>query len=120
MSGVCTAFHECQKCVCHVLLALAVYPDSGVQSHSQSCLACAVCYAASFLRLLPDSPPTPRSTVHQFPRVCTETEFACHSYNECVALEYRCDRRPDCRDMSDELNCGEELLGTSKGPWWPA
>ncbi|PNJ27285.1 HSPG2 isoform 4 [Pongo abelii] len=45
-------------------------------------------------------------TVPQFPRACTEAEFACHSYNECVALEYRCDRRPDCRDMSDELNCG--------------
>ncbi|KAM5247632.1 basement membrane-specific heparan sulfate proteoglycan core protein isoform 2-T2 [Ctenodactylus gundi] len=48
-------------------------------------------------------------TVPQFPRVCTETEFACHSHNECVALEYRCDRRPDCRDMSDELNCEEPV-----------
>ena len=47
----------------------------------------------------------------QFPRVCTEAEFACHRYNECVALEYRCDRRPDCRDMSDELDCGEGLSG---------
>nr|XP_044625887.1 basement membrane-specific heparan sulfate proteoglycan core protein isoform X8 [Equus asinus] len=45
-------------------------------------------------------------TVPQVARVCTEAEFACHSHNECVALEYRCDRRPDCRDMSDELNCG--------------
>ncbi|KAM5269991.1 basement membrane-specific heparan sulfate proteoglycan core protein isoform 5-T5 [Hipposideros larvatus] len=43
--------------------------------------------------------------VAHIPRVCTEKEFACHSHNECVALEYRCDRRPDCRDMSDELNC---------------
>ncbi|VFV24759.1 basement membrane-specific heparan [Lynx pardinus] len=48
-------------------------------------------------------------TVPQFSRVCTEAEFACHSHNECVALEYRCDRRPDCRDMSDELNCEEEV-----------
>nr|XP_054952810.1 basement membrane-specific heparan sulfate proteoglycan core protein isoform X2 [Pan paniscus] len=52
-------------------------------------------------------------TVPQFPRACTEAEFACHSYNECVALEYRCDRRPDCRDMSDELNCEEPVLGIS-------
>lgn len=52
-------------------------------------------------------------TVPQFPRACTEAEFACHSYNECVALEYRCDRRPDCRDMSDELNCEELVLGIS-------
>ncbi|XP_032156611.1 basement membrane-specific heparan sulfate proteoglycan core protein isoform X9 [Sapajus apella] len=51
--------------------------------------------------------------VPQFPRACTEAEFACHSYNECVALEYRCDRRPDCRDMSDELNCEELVLGVS-------
>ncbi|XP_036888870.1 basement membrane-specific heparan sulfate proteoglycan core protein isoform X6 [Sturnira hondurensis] len=49
-------------------------------------------------------------TVPQVPRVCTETEFACHSYNECVALEYRCDRRPDCRDMSDELDCEEMVV----------
>ncbi|XP_040320101.1 basement membrane-specific heparan sulfate proteoglycan core protein isoform X9 [Herpailurus yagouaroundi] len=51
--------------------------------------------------------------VPQFPRVCTEAEFACHSHNECVALEYRCDRRPDCRDMSDELNCEEEVPAVS-------
>uniref|UniRef100_A0A4X2M3Z2 Basement membrane-specific heparan sulfate proteoglycan core protein n=1 Tax=Vombatus ursinus TaxID=29139 RepID=A0A4X2M3Z2_VOMUR len=44
---------------------------------------------------------TPRS------RLCTEKEFACRTHNECIALEYRCDRRPDCRDMSDELDCGE-------------
>ncbi|XP_023578281.1 basement membrane-specific heparan sulfate proteoglycan core protein isoform X8 [Octodon degus] len=55
-------------------------------------------------------------TVPQFPRVCTEAEFACHSYNECVALEYRCDRRPDCRDMSDELNCEEPVPEVSSVP----
>ncbi|KAM7247874.1 hypothetical protein CapIbe_001827 [Capra ibex] len=47
--------------------------------------------------------------VPQVPRACTEAEFACHRYNECVALEYRCDRRPDCRDMSDELDCEEPM-----------
>lgn len=72
--------------------------------------------ACCLTSLLPPPPPT----VPWFPRVCTETEFACHSYNECVALEYRCDQRPDCRDMSDELDCGEEVLGTSRGSWWPA
>nr|XP_060478237.1 basement membrane-specific heparan sulfate proteoglycan core protein isoform X8 [Panthera onca] len=51
--------------------------------------------------------------VPQFSRVCTEAEFACHSHNECVALEYRCDRRPDCRDMSDELNCEEAVPAVS-------
>ncbi|KAG7252972.1 hypothetical protein CRUP_020169 [Coryphaenoides rupestris] len=24
----------------------------------------------------------------------------------CILLEYRCDNRPDCRDMSDEMDCG--------------
>ncbi|XP_040085468.1 basement membrane-specific heparan sulfate proteoglycan core protein isoform X3 [Oryx dammah] len=48
-------------------------------------------------------------TVPQVPRACTEAEFACHRYNECVALEYRCDQRPDCRDMSDELDCEEPM-----------
>ncbi|KAJ6656843.1 hypothetical protein lerEdw1_003174 [Lerista edwardsae] len=39
-------------------------------------------------------------------RPCTEEEFACRS-GECVAREFLCDRRPDCRDMSDELDCAE-------------
>ncbi|XP_023385164.1 basement membrane-specific heparan sulfate proteoglycan core protein [Pteropus vampyrus] len=55
-------------------------------------------------------------TVPQISRVCTDTEFACHSHNECVALEYRCDRRPDCRDMSDELNCEEPVPELSPIP----
>nr|XP_056721446.1 basement membrane-specific heparan sulfate proteoglycan core protein [Euleptes europaea] len=37
-------------------------------------------------------------------RACTAEEFACRS-GECVAREFLCDRRPDCRDMSDELDC---------------
>ncbi|CAK6440721.1 unnamed protein product [Pipistrellus nathusii] len=57
--------------------------------------------------------------VPQISRVCTEAEFACHSYNECVALEYRCDRRPDCRDMSDELNCEEPVLEFGPTPPHP-
>ncbi|XP_049631522.1 basement membrane-specific heparan sulfate proteoglycan core protein [Suncus etruscus] len=55
-------------------------------------------------------------SVPQYPRVCTEAEFACRSHNECVALEYRCDRRPDCRDMSDELDCEEPTLELSPTP----
>ncbi|KAM4758607.1 basement membrane-specific heparan sulfate proteoglycan core protein isoform 4-T4 [Cyanocitta cristata] len=38
------------------------------------------------------------------PRACTVGEFSCGS-GDCVALEYRCDRRPDCRDASDEEGC---------------
>ncbi|XP_066493850.1 basement membrane-specific heparan sulfate proteoglycan core protein isoform X4 [Tiliqua scincoides] len=39
-------------------------------------------------------------------RPCTEEEFTCRS-GECVAREFLCDQRPDCRDMSDELDCAE-------------
>ncbi|KAM8989962.1 basement membrane-specific heparan sulfate proteoglycan core protein isoform 10-T10 [Ara ararauna] len=38
------------------------------------------------------------------PRPCTPTEFMCGS-GDCVPGEYRCDRRHDCRDGSDELGC---------------
>ncbi|RMB89711.1 hypothetical protein DUI87_33908 [Hirundo rustica rustica] len=44
-------------------------------------------------------------TVISQPRACTVGEFSCGS-GECVALEYRCDRRPDCHDASDEEGCG--------------
>ncbi|XP_042333788.1 LOW QUALITY PROTEIN: basement membrane-specific heparan sulfate proteoglycan core protein [Sceloporus undulatus] len=39
-------------------------------------------------------------------RACTFEEFLCRS-RECIPREFLCDRRPDCRDMSDELDCGE-------------
>ncbi|XP_061299413.1 basement membrane-specific heparan sulfate proteoglycan core protein-like, partial [Pezoporus flaviventris] len=38
------------------------------------------------------------------PRPCTAAEFTCGS-GDCVPGEYRCDRRHDCRDGSDELGC---------------
>ncbi|XP_063173518.1 basement membrane-specific heparan sulfate proteoglycan core protein isoform X2 [Candoia aspera] len=41
-------------------------------------------------------------------RACTAEEFACRS-GECIAREFFCDRRPDCRDMSDELDCEEPV-----------
>ncbi|KAK9391958.1 basement membrane-specific heparan sulfate proteoglycan core protein [Crotalus adamanteus] len=39
-------------------------------------------------------------------RSCTAEEFTCLN-GECIASEFFCDRRPDCRDMSDELDCEE-------------
>ncbi|XP_066547238.1 basement membrane-specific heparan sulfate proteoglycan core protein isoform X4 [Amia ocellicauda] len=38
------------------------------------------------------------------PRTCMSDEFTCRD-GGCVLLEYRCDFRPDCLDMSDELDC---------------
>ncbi|KAM8927903.1 basement membrane-specific heparan sulfate proteoglycan core protein [Pelodytes ibericus] len=37
-------------------------------------------------------------------RPCTGSEFRCGN-GECVPLEFRCDQRHDCRDMSDEDGC---------------
>ncbi|XP_056651601.1 basement membrane-specific heparan sulfate proteoglycan core protein isoform X3 [Monodelphis domestica] len=59
-----------------------------------------------------ETPPPPvamASPVTPASRLCTDKEFACRTHNECIALEYRCDRRPDCRDMSDELDCEETV-----------
>ncbi|XP_075696695.1 basement membrane-specific heparan sulfate proteoglycan core protein [Rhinoderma darwinii] len=35
---------------------------------------------------------------------CSANEFSCNN-GECVPLEFRCDQRHDCRDMSDEEAC---------------
>ncbi|XP_076839971.1 basement membrane-specific heparan sulfate proteoglycan core protein isoform X4 [Brachyhypopomus gauderio] len=55
----------------------------------------------------PDGPPHVEplaSPVRPEPRPCTEDEFTCTS-GACVPLEYRCDKRPDCEDLSDEQGC---------------
>ncbi|KAM3922273.1 basement membrane-specific heparan sulfate proteoglycan core protein isoform 4-T4 [Leptodactylus fuscus] len=39
------------------------------------------------------------------PLSCSPDEFTCRN-GECVPLEFRCDQRHDCRDMSDEEDCG--------------
>ncbi|XP_069775261.1 basement membrane-specific heparan sulfate proteoglycan core protein isoform X3 [Narcine bancroftii] len=38
-------------------------------------------------------------------RQCLSNEFSCGS-GECIPLDYRCDLRADCSDLSDEDNCG--------------
>ncbi|XP_067328852.1 basement membrane-specific heparan sulfate proteoglycan core protein isoform X3 [Anolis sagrei] len=56
------------------------------------------------------TPPPPVSAeppVHPDLRACTSEEFTCRSSRECIPREFRCDRRPDCRDASDETDCAE-------------
>ncbi|KAK1803404.1 hypothetical protein P4O66_020832 [Electrophorus voltai] len=44
------------------------------------------------------------SHVRPSPRPCTHEEFTCKS-GTCIPLEYVCDKRPDCEDLSDETSC---------------
>lgn len=39
---------------------------------------------------------------------CPPNHFACLSGDQCVPQTARCDERYDCRDFSDESNCGKE------------
>ncbi|XP_046725155.1 basement membrane-specific heparan sulfate proteoglycan core protein isoform X3 [Silurus meridionalis] len=41
------------------------------------------------------------------PRPCTTSEFSCQ-IGACIPLDFVCDNRPDCPDMSDEINCAPE------------
>ncbi|XP_073678802.1 basement membrane-specific heparan sulfate proteoglycan core protein-like [Garra rufa] len=38
-------------------------------------------------------------------RECLSDEFRCQDGLACIPLDYVCDKRPDCNDLSDEMNC---------------
>ncbi|XP_016113250.1 LOW QUALITY PROTEIN: basement membrane-specific heparan sulfate proteoglycan core protein-like [Sinocyclocheilus grahami] len=39
------------------------------------------------------------------PRECLSGDFRCQDGLACIPREYVCDKRPDCDDFSDEINC---------------
>uniref|UniRef100_A0A7N8XAL3 Heparan sulfate proteoglycan 2 n=1 Tax=Mastacembelus armatus TaxID=205130 RepID=A0A7N8XAL3_9TELE len=43
--------------------------------------------------------PVPKQSVITYEHRCGD--------GTCILMEYLCDNRPDCRDMSDEINCGK-------------
>ncbi len=47
------------------------------------------------------------TSVIPVPRDCLSGEFRCQDGLACVPRDYVCDKRPDCNDFSDEMNCGE-------------
>uniref|UniRef100_A0A3P9P7K3 Uncharacterized protein n=1 Tax=Poecilia reticulata TaxID=8081 RepID=A0A3P9P7K3_POERE len=38
---------------------------------------------------------------------CKPGQFLCHGSEECIPVSLLCDGQPNCKDYSDETNCGE-------------
>ncbi|XP_073669042.1 basement membrane-specific heparan sulfate proteoglycan core protein isoform X7 [Paramisgurnus dabryanus] len=49
-------------------------------------------------------PPVETTIVPVKPRECLPDEFTCKD-GHCINRDYVCDNRPDCNDLSDEMNC---------------
>lgn len=59
------------------------------------------------LPVTPSVPTSPSSGPKVPVQRCGSGHFACALSKECVSVSVLCDGRPDCKDHSDEINCGE-------------
>lgn len=60
--------------------------------------------------ILPHCPSPSLPVITGVVRDCMQDEHRCGD-GTCILMEYLCDNRPDCPDMSDETNCGEWTVG---------
>ena len=44
--------------------------------------------------------------------VCASTEYRCEC-GDCIPFQYRCDGVPQCRDFTDEMDCGRFSLAAT-------
>ncbi len=54
--------------------------------------------------------PGPSTTPKPTTTPCQSNQFYCPGDATCIASKKRCDYRSDCRDGSDEANCGMLIL----------
>ncbi|KAM7405195.1 hypothetical protein PAMP_012476 [Pampus punctatissimus] len=66
------------------------------------------CMSLILQQTLPASFPSASLLVTPAIRPCMPDEHRCGD-GTCILMEYLCDNRPDCKDMSDETNCGEKV-----------
>ena len=71
---------------------------SGVRSCQQTPEPRCVCQGRSVTASPPAAPP---------PLVCRAGQFRCADGERCLPDYLACDGRPDCRDASDEADCGQ-------------
>ena len=76
-----------------------------IRTHSWLHLAGPVNVVISAITTSSPLPPCPAVVTTPAPPECQPSEWRCTS-GECIQASERCDRKYDCRDGTDEFNCG--------------